>query len=189
MKTWKIIIIIAGAIFIVMIGSGLYLVRQFFSALALPEIEITKEYISTNQNFVNGVTIEKIRVDSIGEKGYPVKYTTIYTTSCNIHNSSVKSQGPVSKIEFNQQGKCIWKEDTVKVDHIHKGLSRQSVSSSEELWWLNRYGNHSVCPLTFEPEQWYYFILDDRRITGIFFYIDQIGKEHTYFLTSGVSPI
>ena len=77
-------ILILGSVILIVISSGLYFLNEYLSALGNPEIEITTEFISTDRDFVNGVTIEKIRVDSIGDKGYPVKYTTYYTTSCNI---------------------------------------------------------------------------------------------------------
>ncbi|MEG9329230.1 hypothetical protein V6B16_14920 [Salinimicrobium catena] len=189
MATWKKIFIIISAIVIVLIGGGLYFLNQFLNALAPPKIEITKEYISTDRDFVNGVTIEKILVDSLGAKGYPVKYTTFYTTSCNIQHPKNRPTDPPSKIEFYKPGKYSWDEDTVKVDHIHNGLSRESVSSSDKLWWLNKYGKLPVCPLKFERNQWYYFTIGDPKVTGIFFFIDKEGREHQYFLASGVSPI
>ena len=189
MATWKNILILLSAILIVIIGGGLYFLNQFLSALANPKIEITTEYISTDGDFVNGVTIEKIRVDSIGEKGYPIKYTTYYTTSCNIRHPENRPPEPPSKIEFYKPGKYTWDEDTVKVDHVHKGLSRKSVSSSDKLWWLNKYGELPVCPLKFEQDQWYYFTIGNPKVTGIFFFIDNKGKEHEYYLASGVSPI
>ncbi len=187
-KRGKILVIIS-TIGIIFTGGGICLLKQFLTALAPPKIEITKEYILTNKDFINGVTIEKIRVDSIGENGYPVKYTTFYTTSCNIQHPKDKPPEPPSKIEFNKAGNYSWDEDTVKVDYIHQGLSRLPLHSPNKRWWLNKYGKHAVCPLKFNPEQWYYFTIRDPQVTGIFFLIDKKGKEHQYFLTSGVSPI
>ncbi len=189
MAKWMKILIIVSVITFVLIGGGLYFLKQFFSAFAPPKIEITKVYISTDRDFINGVTIEKIRVDSFGEKGYPVKYTAFYTTSCNIQHPKNKPPNPPSKIKFDKIGKYTWDEDTVTVEHIHKGLSRESKSSSDKLWWLNKYGEHPTCPLNFETEQWYFFTIGDPQVTGIFFFIDKEGEEHQYYLTSGVSPI
>lgn len=189
MATWKKLLISISTILIVLVGGGLYFLNQFFSAFAPPKIEITKEYISTDRSFINGVTIEKIQVDSIGEMGYPIKYTTFYTTSCNIQHPKNKPPDPPSKIDFEKPGKYTWDEDTVSVKHFHKGLSRESESSSDKLWWLNKYGKLPVCPLKFEQEEWYYFTFHDPKVTGIFFFIDKKGKEHQYFLASGVSPI
>jgi hypothetical protein len=189
MAKWMKILIVVGSIIIVLIGGGLFLLNQFLSALAPPTIEINTHYITTDRDFINGVTIEKIRVDSVGNEGYPVKYTTTYTTSCNIQHPKNKPPDPPSKIEFNKPGKYSWDEDTVKVDHVHIGLSRQSMSASDKLWWLNKFGKHPVCPLKFIPEQWYFFTDFDRKLTGIFFYLDKEGKEHQYYLESGVSPI
>jgi hypothetical protein len=57
------------------------------------------------------------------------------------------------------------------------------------LWWLNKFGNYPVCPLKFEKEKWYFITIGNPQVTGIFFYIDSSGKEHQYYLESGVSPI
>jgi hypothetical protein len=81
----KTTIIIISAIALIVIG-GLYFLKSFFSAFAPPKVTVTKNFISTNRDFINGVTIEKIQVDSIGENEYPIKYTVLYTTSCKIHH-------------------------------------------------------------------------------------------------------
>jgi hypothetical protein len=184
----KTIVIILSLILVFVLG-GLYFLNYFFSAFAPPKVTITKNYISTNQYFINGVTIEKIRVDSIGDNEYPIAYTVIYTTSCNIHHASNKPSNPPSKIEFNKPGKYSWDEDTVKVRYIHRGLSRESLNTTNKLWWLNKFGDYPVCPIKFEKEEWYFITIGDPQVTGIFFYIDNSGEEHQYFLASGVSPI
>lgn len=184
----KTIIIIISVIALIVIG-GLYFLKSFFSAFAPPKVTVTKEYISTNRDFINGVTIEKIQVDSIGENEYPIKYTVLYATSCNIHHPTNKQPNPPSKIEFYKPGKYSWDEDTIKIRYIHNGLYRRSLDTTNKLWWLNKFGKYPVCPLKFEQEQWYFITLGDPQVTGIFFYIDSSGKEHQYFLASEVSPI
>jgi hypothetical protein len=98
-KRAKTVIIILSTIALIIVG-GLYFLRSFLGAFALPKVTVSKDFILTSQDFVNGVTIEKIHVDSIGKEGYPLKYTTYYTTSCNIHHPSNKPPNPPSKIEF-----------------------------------------------------------------------------------------
>lgn len=160
-----------------------------FSSFVPPKLTVTRNCIVTNRRFVNGVTIEKILVDSIGENGYPVKYTTIYTTSCNLHQATNKATVAPDKIEFYKPGKYSWDEDTINVRYVHIGLSRQPLDSAKEQWWLNKFGSHPICPVKFEPEQWYFLTTGDPQVTGIFFYIDKNNKEHQYYLESGVSPI
>lgn len=183
------IITIGLLIIVLLFAGGLYSLYYFLSAFALPKVTITANYISTNTDFINGVTIEKLMVDSIGDKNYPVKYTVIYTTSCNINHPTNKPPDPPNKIEFNKPGKYSWDEDTTKIRFIHIGLSRKSLDKNNDLWWLNKFGDHTVCPIKFEREQWYFITISDPQVTGIFFYIDKNGNENQYYLTSGVSPI
>ena len=184
----KTVIIFILAITLIVIG-GLYFLKSFFSAFAPPKVTVTKDFISTNRDFINGVTIEKIQVDSIGENEYPIKYIVLYRTSCNIHHPTNKPPNPPNKIEFYKPGKYSWDEDTIKVRYIHNGLSRQSLDTTSKLWWLNKFGDHPVCPIKFEQKQWYFITIGDPQVTGIFFFIDKDGEEHQYYLASGVSPI
>mgnify|MGYP006433956111 CR=1 FL=1 len=185
-RLWKIIFI---SVIFILIAGGVYFMKSFFSAFAPPKIELTKNYISTNRDFVNGVTIEKILVDSIGSKGYPVKYTTTYSTSCNIKHPKNKPPVPPSIIEFKKPGKYSWDEDTIRVNHIHKNLTRKSKSNSKKLRWLNKFGKYDVCPLKFERNQWYFIMISDPQITGIFLFIDEYRNEKKINVYSGVSPI
>ncbi|MBO9572499.1 MAG: hypothetical protein J7497_09875 [Chitinophagaceae bacterium] len=182
------IIIILSAIVLIVIG-GLYFLRSFLSAFAPPKVTVTKQSIRTNRDFVNGVTIEKIQVDSIGENKYPIKYTVLYATSCNIHHPNNKPPDPPSVIEFNKLGKYSWDEDTFQTRYIHSGLKRTPLDTSSQSGWLNKFGKHPACPIVFEQQQWYFITVGDPQVTGIFFYIDSAGKEYQYFLASGVSPI
>jgi hypothetical protein len=183
----RVITIVLSVIFL-LFAAGVYFFYYFFRSFAPPKITITTTYISTNRSFTNGIGIEKIQVDSMGER-YPVKYTVVYSTSCNLKRPTNKpSKGP-HKINFNKPGKYSWDEDTTQISYVHEGLAGRSLNERAIAWWLNKYGEHQLCPLKFERQQWYFFTVGDPRVTGLFFYIDETGKEHQYFLSSGVSPI
>lgn len=187
-KRKKTIIIISSTIVLIAIGF-LFFLRAFVGSFAPPKITISKNFIKTNRSFINGVSIEKLDVDSMGAEGYPLKYTSYYSTSCRIHHPANKPPDPPDKIEFSKPGKYSWDEDTIPVRYVHQGLSRQALDTASQLWWLNKFGKHPVCPISFEKQQWYFITISDPQVTGIFFYIDSSGKEHQYFLPSGVSPI
>ena len=64
----KAIVVLISASTVIII-SGFLLLKYFLGAFANPKIEITKDYISTDQDFENGVTIEDVKVDSFGIEG------------------------------------------------------------------------------------------------------------------------
>lgn len=187
-KTAKSIVIVVIAIALFIFG-GLYLLYFFFSAFAPPKVKITKDYISTNQDFINGVTIEKLSVDSIGDQNYPIKYTVTYWTSCGIDHPKNKPPEPPDKIYFKKEGKYWCTEEVVNIPFLHEGLTRHTTDSTDRLPWSMGSKKFRTCPIKFEKEQWYFFKIGDPQVIGIFFYIDSTGNEHQYFLASGVSPI
>jgi len=99
----KTIVIALFVISLFVIGSGLYFLYSFFSSFAPPKVAITKDYISTNRDFIDGVTIEKILVDSIGGENYPVKYTVTYWTSCGIDHPNDRPPNPPGKAYFKKK--------------------------------------------------------------------------------------
>lgn len=184
----KVIIILLSVILLIVVG-GLFLAYSFFSAFAPAKVTINENYISTNRDFINGVTIAKIKVDSIGTENYPLKYTVTYWTSCSIDHPKDRPPNPPDKIYFNKEGKYWWTEENVNIPFIHEGLSRQTTDSTQRITWSMGTQKFKICPLKFQREQWYFFTLYDPQITGIFFFIDKNGKQHQYTLESGVSPI
>lgn len=164
-------------------------IYSFLRALAPPEVTITEDCISTNRDFINGVTIEKLQVDSLGSEHYPVKYTVTYMTTCSIDYPKDRPPSPPNKICFAKPGKYWWTEETVNLPFIHEGLSRHSIDTTRNLFWSQGEKLFKTCPLRFEREQWYFITIDDPRVTGIFFYISKAGVAHQYYLESGISPI
>lgn len=184
-KVWVIII---GSI-IVFITAALLFINYFFSAFAPPQIKITSEFITTNHDFVNGIAIEKITVNSIGEDFYPVKYTMTYRTTCSIKHPIGKPPSPPDKIYFYEKGAYAWWEEHKTRTFIHQGLGRTQLKVEENNELNLKHNTYATCPLQFEREQWYFFTIGDPQVTGIFFYIDKNGNEKQYYLESGVSPI
>ena len=181
------IFIILSALVLILAG-GLYFLYLFFSAFGPAKVKITENYISTDRDFINGVTIEKIKVDSMGEY-HPLKYTVTYLTTCNIDHPLNRPPEPPDKIYFNKEGKYWWTEEIVQLHYVHEGLSRNLDDSTNRLPWSMGAQKFMTCPLKFQRNQWYFFTLGDPKIVGIFFYIDKNGKTHQFTKESGVSPI
>lgn len=190
-KRTKIITIALSVISVILllVLGRLYFLYYFFSAFTPPKVAISKDYISTNRNFINGVTIEKIKVDSVGTENYPVKYTVTYWTSCGIDYPNDKPTNPPDKIYFRKEGKYWWTEEYVNIPFLHEGLSRHTTGSTSRLHASMGNKRFRTCPIEFKKEQWYFITTYDPQVTGIFFYIDKSGEEHQYFLPSPVSPI
>jgi hypothetical protein len=182
-------LIIALSIILILSAGGLYFLNYFLSAFAPPKVTITTNYISTNSDIINGVTIEKIRVDSIGNKNYPVKYTVTYLTSCNIDHPIGRPPSPPNKIYFKKEGKYWWTEEYVNIPIIHKGLSLKTTDSTNRPLHSMGETRFKSCPIEFEKEQWYFITISDPGVLGIFFNIDKNGNENQYYLKSGLSPI
>jgi len=188
MASWKKILIIVGSVFIVIVSGGLFLFYSLLGVFSPPKIEITSEYISTNGDFINGITIEEIEVDSFGQDGVPVEYTVNYWTSCHIDHPRGRPPEPPDEIYFDKNGKYWWTEEKVEIKFVHKGLSRESLNNKRVFWSLGQ-EKFPTCPLEFKKGQWYFITVGDSQVTGIFFFIDDQGKEYQYYLASGVSPI
>ena len=189
MSAWKKILIGLGLLLVLTVFGGIYMAYQFFYALAPPEIEITKNYIKTNQEFLNGVTIEKIAVDSIGPDGIPAKYTVEYWTTCNIDHPKGKPPDPPDEIYFNREGKYWWTEENVNITFIQEPFKRKLLSPNQRPLFSLSSDRIPTCPLKFENNQWYFFTIGDPQVTGIYYFVDEYGKGHQYFISSGVSPI
>jgi len=172
-----------------LLGAAFFFVNSFFSSFRPPDIKVSRDRISSNRGLVNGVEIEKLIVDSIGEQGYPVKYSTIYSTSCNIRNQIGKTPRFPNEIELYREGNYEWVQDSSLRKYRHFGLTRELLSPERKLWWLEEFGKSAVCPLDLIPNQWYFIRVGDPMVTGIYFIIDRTGKEKQYFVASGVSPI
>ena len=189
MKAWKkILLIISAVLFILVLGSG-FLLYQFFTSLQPPKIEITKNYISTNKDFINGVTIEKITVDSIGGNGLPAKYTVNYWTRCVIDHPNGQPPEPPDRITFSEKGNYWWIQNKADFQYVHKGFRREVINGKKRLPLGMGLERLPTCSIEFEPEQWYFITIGDPQVTGIFFILDKKGNNNQYLMPSGVSPI
>lgn len=186
--TRKKIVIIVSSIMIFLVVGGLFLVNQVVSAWGPPKIKITTEYISTNRDFINGLTIEKIRVDSMGQNGTPAKYTVFYWTTCMIDLPEGQPPHPPDKIYFNKKGKYGWTQENVELKYIHRGLRRESLDNNNRIQVSIGNKTYATCPMEFQREQWYFIRTYDPSVTGIFFFIDKDGVENQLLVASGVSP-
>lgn len=189
MKKWHKALIVIGSLLIVVVAGGLFLLNQFVGAFALPKIEITAERITTNGDFINGITIEQLEVDSLDGDGIPARYTVYYQANCYIDRPEGSRPVGPKKIYFDKTGNYWWTAEEVDITYAQDRFTRELLTAP--IPSTNRFGGKRLqtCPIKLQKEQWYFFRVRDPRVIGLFFYIDKDGKEHQKYIASGVSPI
>ncbi len=187
-RTSKIILVVFSLLLLLGV-SGIVLFNTFLNAFAPPKIKVTYNYISTNQDFINGCTIGTVEADSIGQKGYPVLFTITHFTSCNIEYTEGKPPDAPDKIYFNKKGKYHWREEDVHIPMKIHGYRREITDSVTRIMTAISEKQFETSPLTFATNQWYFIDIYDPSVNGIFIYIDNKKKIQLYLLPSGVSPI
>ena len=163
--------------------------HSFFSAFAPDKITITETEITSSSGFINPITIEKLKVDSIGDDQRPVKYIIEYLTTCSIKQVEGKPPVPLHKINLNTPGRYTWSEQNVYIPIVHEGLSRTRLDSSEGIIWSLGEQEFDICPMKIEPGNWYFVTFLDPQIVGAYIFIDRQGNLRQYMTYSGVSPI
>ena len=179
-------------IFLLITGTvvgGIYLLNSFLGALAPDKITISKNEIKSSGGFINPITIEKLKVDSIGEEQRPVKYVIEYLTTCSIKQPGDKPPVALNKIKLNEPGLYTWSEEKVYIPILHYDLSRSRTDSIESIIWSGGQQYFDICPIKFEPGNWYFITFLEPQIVGAYIYVDNMGILKQYMVYSGVSPI
>ena len=185
-------------LFVVLLVSGwIYLLSSFFtafsknalSAFAPDEITISNSEIVSSRGFINPVTIEKLKVDSIGEDQRPVKYEIEYLATCAIKQTDGKPPVPLKKIELVKPGRYYWSEEKVSIPITHIELSRKRMDSIQGIIWSTGNQHFDICPIKFESGNWYFVTFLDPQIVGAYIFIGKNGKLQQFMTYSGVSPI
>jgi len=182
--TILITLLIAG-----IIGGGVYFFKSFFSAFAPAKITITETEILSSRGFVNPVTIEKLKVDSIGEDQRPVKYVIEYLTTCSVKQVVGKPPVALNRIKLDKPGRYTWSEEKVNIPVTHIELSRNRTDSIQGIIWSMGSHHFDICPIKFEQGNWYFVTFLDPQIVGAYIFIDNKGTLRQYMTYSGVSPI
>ena len=183
------IILITLLTLALLISGAVYFVYNFLSALKPAKITITKTEIRSSRGFINPITIEKIKIDSIGENQRPVKYTINYVTTCAIKQQSNRPPVALNKINLNKSGRYSWSEEDVSISVVHDDGLSQRESSFQGITWSNESKSYNICPIKFDKKNWYFINFQDPQIVGIYIYIDNAGELHQYTTYTGVSPI
>jgi hypothetical protein len=182
-------ILLVAAILVMLTFCGLYFINIFFRAFAPDDITITQTEIQSPRGFVNPITIEKLKVDSIGEEQRPVKYTVEYVTTCGIKQKEGKPPVALKKIKLSEPGRYSWSEENVNIPIVHDDGYSKRIDSVQRIIWSNGHERFDICPLKFEKGNWYFINFLNPQIIGIYVYIDKDGNLKQYTTYSGVSPI
>ena len=182
---------------LLLVGGGVYLISNLFttfskkalSAFAPDEITIFESEIVSSRGFINPVTIEKLKVDSIGKDQRPVKYVIEYLVTCAIKQRDGEPPVPLKKIELGKPGRYYWSEEKVSIPITHIELARKRMDSIQGIIWSTGTQYFDICPIKFESGNWYFVTFLDPQIVGAYIFIGKNGKLQQYMTYSGVSPI
>ena len=133
------------------------------------------------------VTIEKLRPDSLGKGGRPVRYFVEYVARCTIKQID---GAPVAlkQIQLNEPGRYRWSGEKVNIPIIHNdGFSKRS-DSARKLTFAPQGQKLAVCPVKLENGNWYFLNFGDPVIIGVYIHIDLGGVFKQYIAYSGSSP-
>jgi hypothetical protein len=183
------ILIIVVLLLVAIVAGTVYLANSFFSSFAPNKITITKTEIISSDGFINPVTIEKLRVDSIGKEQRPVRYLIEQLTTCGIKQVDGKPPIPLKTIKLSKPGRYNWSEENVNIPIAHTELSRTRMDSIQSIIWSTGQQKFDICPIKFETGNWYFVTFLDPQIVGVYIYVDNKGELRQYTTYSGVSPI
>ncbi len=189
-KQVKIILVVLLLLSLISIG-GVYFLHRFLTAFGPDKIEISSTQIKSSDGFINPVTIEKLKVDSIGKESRPVKYTTEHLVTCHFMHGTTQPLKSIKIIKLKDAGRYYWSEEKADIPIFHPdGYSRRNRQDSlQGIIWSTGEIKFDICPLVFENGNWYFVNVLDPQIVGIYFYVDSSGKIKQYPTYTGISPI
>jgi len=183
------IILISLTVMTLLLVSVYYLGNQFVRSYAPPNITITKNEIISSGGFMDPVTIEQIKVDSIGKEKRPTKYIIEYVTTCTIQQKEGEPPVALKEIKLKEPGPYSWTAENTHIPIAHpEGLSKR-INPSQKLILSTGQDKFDTCPLEFKNDSWYFINFQDPVFIGVYVYIDKTGMIHQYASYSGKAPI
>jgi len=189
MSKKKIGITVIICITLVLIVFGLYnLGNRLFNRYSPPTITVSKTGISSSGGFINPVTIEKLRVDSLGKEERPTKYIIEYITTCFIERAGGENAVALNEIKFNEPGRYHWSDDNTNILVVHPDGASKRTKSIQRPVLMSGHAEFDICPLKFKNDNWYFIDFRDRVFIGVYVYVDKTGLIHQYNAYGNVLP-
>jgi hypothetical protein len=171
---------------IIMLVVGVFYFSNFLSrAYSPPNVVVTKNEIISSGGFMDPVSIEKLKVDAVGESKRPTKYTIEYIATCHIKQKDGELPVALDEIILNVPGRYSWSEENVHISIVHpEGVSKRIDTVRRSILSMG-HQNFSICPIKFEKGNWYFINFGDPIFIGVYVYIDQAGTLYQYAAYSG----
>ncbi len=182
-------IILLLSFFVVIASAILYFGYLFLSALKPIKVTITEDKISSSKALVNPIIIERIKVDSFGNEGFPARYRIEYLTMCSLKKIREKPPVGLKTISLNEPGRYTWSEEIVNIPMTHENINRTRKDSIEGIIWPKENSELAICPIKFERNNWYFINFLEPTIIGIYINVDKNGILHQFDVYNRVSPI
>jgi len=169
------VIAISLAFLLFLALGGYYLGNIFGRAYTPPDINVSLNEISSSGGFMDPITIEKLKVDSIGKEQRPVKYVIEYVATCTINQKQGEPPVALDQVEFNEAGRYSWSEEKVNISIFHSDGFTNRIGSPQRAISSGDNQKYPICPLKFEKGNWYFINFHDPVFIGVYVFIDNAG--------------
>ena len=162
-------------------GIEYYLKQQLLETIFQPcEVTIDRKHLHINKGFPDIIAIQEIIPTSLDSLGIPKTYKVTKISNCRINNKDNETVfNFINSIYFTNPGDYRW------------NLTKYSTPFPQEtkLYGNDDSQNLKICPITFEKSKWYYIVINNFDIDGIFINANKEGDFISEIIKNGISPI
>ena len=162
-------------------GVEYYLEQKILDTAFQPcEVNIDEEHLSINKGFPSTIAIQEIIPKSFTSNGIPKSYNISKIANCHINNKDNQTVfNLIDKVYFFEPGYYKW-----NVTNYTPPLK-----NGTQLYGGYNMSDLTTCPIKFKENKWYYIVINNFDIYGIFIHVNKEGDFISKIIRNGISPI